>query len=170
MKEALHKFKEWWAALGVREKKFVSIGCGVLLIFVLYQFVWLGLTNRVVFLRERIIKEQHMLTAMQAMDKEIQQLSPSVRVASTPASVVTVLGAVQKQINQAGLASALTGLKQGSHDAIEMHFQKVDFDKLMRTLVSVCEQNRVTITQLSATAQKESGTVNADIILAVRTG
>lgn len=168
MKELLQKIKDGWAVLGAREKKFLSVGGAVVLACVLYQFVWCTLTDSVTLLRERILTTQHVLTAMQALDKDIQQLSSTAHQSLAPTSVVTVLGALQKHINQAGLASALTALKQGSHDAIEMHFQHVDFDKLIRTLITICDEDGVMITQFSATAQKESGTVNADIILTVR--
>jgi type II secretory pathway component PulM len=165
MKESWAKLKEWWASLALREKRAVTLGGSLLGIFIVYQFIWTPYTNYIGEMRDRIQKNEKMLVWMQSADKEIRKIEAQSKNQNKPVALVVLLGLLQKQINTASLEQYLTLLKQASNESIEMHFQKVDFDKLMRLLTAIIKEHSVSISQMSAIALNEPGIVNADIVL-----
>jgi general secretion pathway protein M len=165
MKERWVKLQEWWLNLALREKQAVALGGLLLGLFILYQFIWTPYLNQITAMRTRIQTEQKTLRWMQAADKEISKLSGQSKNKSQSITPVIVLGLLQKQINHVGLEQNLTQLKQATNESIELHFQKVVFDKLITFLTSVIKEQSVSIAQLSVSAENTPGIVNADIIL-----
>lgn len=165
MKESWAKLKEWWLNLPLREKQGVMVGGSLLGIFIIYQFIWTPSLDRVIELRSRIARDQKMLVWMEAVDKEIQKNASESHNTVSSASPVTLLGTLQKQISNAGLDQSLTQLKQASNETVAMHFQKVDFDKLVQLLTTVLKESNVSISQMSAISDNSPGTVNADVML-----
>mgnify|MGYP001226923991 CR=1 FL=1 len=165
MKEWLVKLKEAWANLAMREKRMVTAGGAFLGIFIVYQWIWTPLLNHVATLRNRIAANQKTLVWMQSADKAIQKMEGRTNIKAKRTSPVGLLSLLQKQINHAGLEQQLIQLKQTTNDSVEMHFQKVEFDKLLKLLMTVVKEQSVFISQMSVTAENTPGLVNADIIL-----
>ena len=82
-----------------------------------------------------------------------------------PVSIVVFLSQMQDKIKSAGLENTLTQLKQSANESIEMHFQKVEFDKLMSFLIAVMKEHPVSISRLSVAATDAPGVVSADIVM-----
>lgn len=160
--------KDWWLNLSAREKQGVSIGGAFLAIFLIYALLWSPLVNHVADLRQRIEREKKLLVFMQTADKQIQQIEKTTHQQTKSVSLVALLSILQKAINQRGLQQSLTQLKQGPNDTIEMHFQKVDFDKLMKLMLGIVRQYKMTISQMSAVAASVPGLVNADVVLSLQ--
>lgn len=167
MKDTWAKLKEWWAALAQRERQAVTIGSLFLLMFIIYQWIWTPYLQYVDDLRVKIGKDQKTLAWMQAADKEIKKLENQSNAKPQSVTTVALLSDMQKQIQQAGLETALTQLKQASNNTVEVHFQKVEFDKLIKMLANVVRAERVSISQLSAKIDNSPGIVNADILLKI---
>lgn len=165
MKEIWLKYKEWWANLASRERQMVVGGAIFLIIFIVYQGIWTPYLESVANLRKQIQTGQIMIEWMQATDNEIRQLETKTKGKQHSISPVVFLGQMQKEVNHIGLHDNLTQLKQSTNDSIEMHFQKVEFDKLMSLLISVVKEQSVSISQMSVTSDNTPGLVNADIIL-----
>ena len=166
MKEAWGKLKEWWLTLALREKQAVALGGALLGLFIFYQFMWMPYLHYVDAMRVRIKTQEKTLVWMQAADKEINKIESQSKNKSKSLTPVILLGFLQKQINQAGLEQNLTQLKQATNESIELHFQKVAFDKLIMFLIAVIREQSVMLTQMSVTTEKNiPGMVNADIIL-----
>lgn len=165
MKESWAKLKEWWFNLALREKQALILGMSLLQIFIVYQFIWLPCTNHVSTMRARILKDQKILTWMRAADKEIAKVEGQSKSKSKVVSPVVLLDLLQKQINSAGLEQYLSQLKQANNEAIEMHFQKVDFDKMVRLLTTISKEQHISIIQMSVLAESTPGKVNAEVIL-----
>ena len=164
MKENLQKLKEWWAGLALREQRAVAIGGIAVVIFTAYQFVWSPLASHAEMLRKQIVTQQKLLAWMHATDKQLRQTNGQSRV-SQQLNPVLLLSYLQKQIQQTGLKPALKQLKQAGSDSVEMHFHKVEFDKLIVFLTQAVKEQAVTISQLSVVADVAPGIVNADIHL-----
>lgn len=164
MKENLEKFKAWFSKLSLREKQAVSIGSVLLGIFIIYEAIWSPYLNHIQNMRQRIIAEQKNLLWMQSADKVLDKMNHSAT-KTPPVSVVVFLSQMQKHIDQAGLASFLTQLKQSTNDSIEMHFQKVEFNKLMAFMIDVMQQRPVLVLQFSVTTAGSPGIVNADLVM-----
>ena len=167
LNEYTSKVKDRWSALAVREKQAVAIGGSLLGIFVVYAGMWSPLVGHVANMRSRIESDQKTLTFLQVADKEIQKIERNVTAKNKAASPVVLLGVLQKQINHAGLDANLTQLKQATNETIEMHFQKIAFDKLVRLLMTVSKEQAISVSQMSVTAENAPGMVNADITLKI---
>lgn len=167
MKEEWGKVKEWWLHLNLREKQAVFFGSIIVAIFILYQFIWSPYLEKVADMRQRIVTQQKNLLWMQSADKEIRDLQKHATKQQAVVSPVIFMSVMQKQIDNTGLSQYLTQLKQSTNDAVEVHFQKVEFDKLISLLMTVVKEQQVAVTQMSVVADSTPGIVNADIILKV---
>ena len=168
MKEYGVKLKEWWSNLAPREKQAVTWGGALLGIFIIYQGIWSPYVDHIASMRNSIKSNQKTLVFMQEADKEIQKKESQSNTKAKTTSPVALLGFLQKQINQSQLNQQLTQLKQATNDSIELHFQKIEFDKLMNFLIKIVKEQSVSITQLSATAESSPGVVNADVMLKIK--
>jgi len=149
----------------LRDKQMTMLGGSLVSIFIVYQCLWSPYTSYVQDMRSRINKNQTLLEWMLAADNVIQKKERKSVPQNKLTSPIILLGFLQKQIAHAGLEQNLVQLKQASNETIEMHFQKVDFDKLIRMLIVILREENVSITQLSALAEGAPGIVNSDIIL-----
>jgi len=165
MQEQWQKLKAWWSGLEAREQRAATIGAIVVFIFIVYQFMWSPLVNRQQTLRKQIAEKQTLLRWMQATDKEISRIEREGQPTARNNNPVLLLGFVQKEIKKAGLTPALKQLKQAGNDTVEMHFQRVEFDKLMAMLAGITKQQPVSIPQMSVNADVTPGIVNADVYL-----
>jgi general secretion pathway protein M len=165
MKDRLNQLQQWWSQLAEREKRMVSIGGVIVSIFILYAGIWHPFLNHLQEMRHRIHANQQTLRWMQEADKSLQKLENQTEKKNQAIAPVVLLGLLQKQINDTGLASNLTSLKQSGTDAIEMQFQKVDFDKLMGFLLIIAKSYKVSFTQMNAIAM---GAGLADVIIVVQ--
>ena len=163
MNEWRIKFKEWWAALAEREKRMVSVGTVVVGCFIFYAVIWGPYLNRVDGMRQRVQSEQKTLLWMKSADKEMRKIQGQTTTKAQQITPVALLGYLQKLISQKGMDAAMTQLKQSSNDAVELQFQKVEFDKLVTLLMQVVKEQRVVIRQMSATADSTPGLVDAEL-------
>lgn len=163
MKQEWEKVKEKWASLAVREKQAVVLGGLLLALFILYQGIWSPILNSINTMRQQIVTNQKTLLWMQSVDKTLQKLSGQSIANVKPVSLVVLLGEVQDKVKQAGLDNTLSQLKQVANESIAMHFEKVDFDKLMVFLTAFIKTHSVSISQMSAVATDTPGVVNVDM-------
>jgi type II secretory pathway component PulM len=159
--------KEWWSHLAVREQQAVAIGGSLVTLFILYQLIWSPWLNHIDQMRKRILSAQKTLVWMRSADVAIKNIEKDSTQKSTSATPVELLSYLQEQINQSSLAPALKELKQSENDAVEIHFQKVSFDGLVKMLTKVVKEQPVYIAQMTATADNAPGIVNADVMLKV---
>ena len=163
-KENWQKLSEKWSHLASRERKMILIGSGFATLFIFYQFLWSPWLNHVVLMRQQIQTNHKLLTWMQSADQTMQKISLNT-INNKNTSAVTLLATLQKQTNQFALEKGLTQLKQSTQDSIEMQFQKIEFDQLLRLLLSVTQQQNITISQATIVAENKPGIVNADLVL-----
>lgn len=167
MNEQWLKIKAWWTNLAKREQQAITFGALILGVFILYAGIWSPLVNHVDAMRKRVLSEQKLLLWMQAADKQIQQMKGQAKNKNHSLSPVVLLSDVRKLILQAGLEKNLTQLKQATNDSIEIHFQKVEFDRLVALLTAIVKEESVAITQMAASAEHTPGAVNADVVLKI---
>lgn len=160
------KIKEWWVNLTAKEKQAVFIGGTFLSVFIAYECLWLPYVNTVTDLRQRVIETQNTLNWMQAANNEIKNINVESR-QENPISALQLLTIIQKKINDDGLNQSLLELKQIAADSIVLRFQKVEFDKFIAMLITICREQNVTINQLTASADATKGIVNTEVILKV---
>jgi len=167
MKEQWVKLKEWWVNLAIREQLALIIGATTVGVFIMYQCIWSPFVDYVAFLRHQIPIKEKLLAWMETTHKQIKQIENRAHASGKPLSPAISLSFLQKQIHQARLESQLSQLRQVSTDSIEMHFQKVEFDKFIRLLTRVVTEQRLAISQLSIRVESTPGIVAADVTFRV---
>jgi type II secretory pathway component PulM len=165
MKGPWVKWKEWWSSLTLHEKQGAALSVSLLVIFIVYQWIWAPYLDHVDAIRKRISTDQKLWVWMQRTDKAISKIESQSKHKNKAASPVMILSLMKKQVGQAGLEQFLTQLKQATNGSVELHFQKVEFDKLIRLLMTMMKEQQVTILQMSVVADTTPGTVNADMML-----
>lgn len=159
------KFNEWWRNLSLHEQRVVTIGAIIAAFLLFYLIIWEPYLGRLEMMRKQIQSEYKTLAWMQAADKEIDKLEKQTNKNATSLTPVALLSLLKKQVDEAGLTSAMAQLKQVSQNAVEIHFQKVAFDQMINLLIKIIKEQNVAISHLSATADASPGIVNADIVL-----
>lgn len=167
MQDTWQKLKEWWTTLTTREQQAVAVGGSLVFIFLVYVAIWSPLMTQTDLLRKRIVSQQKALLWMQSADKEIQKMQGQSQDKTQAVTPVVLLSLMQKQINRNGLEQSLTQLKQTGNDSIEVHFQKVEFDKFIDMLTTMMKGQAVSIAQLSVTADSAPGVVNVDMVIKI---
>lgn len=149
--------------LSKRDKKITIFGLVSIIGLILYLGVYSPLQNHVHTLRGQLDQDQKLLAWMRETDQAMNQIKP-VNQNNKTASPIILLSALQKQVNEAGLGLALTQLKQGAGETIVLHFQKVEFDKLMRLLLTAIKQQNLIIVEMSAKSSVR-GFADLEIVL-----
>ncbi len=166
-KETLEKAKTWWSQLARREQQALAIGGVAVAFFILYAGIWMPIQSHLENMRVSIVKDQKTLVWMETADKEISSMEgqgkQQQKKTITP---VELLSVVQSTIEEAGLTPSLKQAKQSSSDAIALHFQKADFDRLIALLIITLKEQNVNVTQFSAAADAP-GVVDADLTLKI---
>lgn len=166
-KDTREKATIWWSQLARREQQALSIGGVVVAFFILYAGIWMPIQNHLTEMRTSIVKDQKTLLWMQSADKEITSAEGEKTQQKKSVTPVELLSIVQGTIEEAGLTPSLKQAKQSSGEAIALHFQKADFDRLMAFLIITLKEQSVIVTQFSATAAGAPGVVNADLTLKI---
>ena len=157
------KLKEWWDQLALREQRAISMGGVLIAVFIFYQGIGSPSLHHLEVMRQKIVSAQKTLWWMQSADKVIRSHLSVMK--PPPVSPLVFLSQMHGQIKLAGLESFLTELKQSGNDSVEMHFQKIEFDKLAAFLIRVMKASPVTISQLSVSALEARGLVNAELVI-----
>lgn len=160
--------KEWWNHLALREKQVLSAGGFFLCAFLIYILLWAPLIDRTEFLRKQIAANQNLLTWMQEAEKRILALEKNSQATPATQSEGSLLSVVQKQINRTPLVGALTDLHQLETDSVQLTFQKVSFDQLMKWLIQITDQEGLVIKQLSVTPGATPGIADVTLVLSVK--
>lgn len=167
MKTHWQQIRNWFQQLAPREQRIIRVGLVVVGLILVYQWCWSPLVSHQHTLRRRIHTQETMLVWMQSADKQLQQAAKTAQPAAAQMTPVMLLSLIQKQIKEAGFVSQLKQLKQAGNDTVELHLQRVEFDKMMVFLTRLLSQHHVLVSQLSVAADVTPGIVNADIYFKV---
>lgn len=163
MKDYWLILKTWWLNLALREKRMVTVGGVLLVLFILYEGIWSPFLSHIDLLRKQIVAEKKLLVWMQAADQQLQMTGNTS--AKKSLTAVALLSFMQQQINQAGLKQQLLQLKQVSSNSVEVNLQKAEFDKVIAMLSHISNEQAISISQISVVAEASPGVVNADMVL-----
>ncbi len=158
----MKQIKEKWASLALREQQFVLVGGICAAIFIGYLLIWAPLADKIISLRSSIIHNQNLLVWMQDSDAKIQFLEKTIKQQNTQ-GMGSLLGVVQNQLNQNPVGKFVTELHQADNNTVQIHFQKIDFDKLMAWVVQLWEQHGLLITDMSVSPSGTLGIVSVEL-------
>ena len=166
-----NKFKQaalqFWSKRDKREQQTLMIGGAVVGVLLIYAAIISPVFQHLSDLRETIQHDEKTLAWMRGMDNAIAQYADQPIEAQKELTTIDALATLQKAVQTSPLADGLTSLKQNNSNSIELHFQRISFDALMRFLGKLLKANALTLTSFSSTASDTPGVVNADMILSV---
>lgn len=163
----LNSIKERWASFSSSEQCYLKIGAIVVGIALIYFLILSPLIQSVTTLRESIHARSELIVWMQNANNEIKMLSRTKLDRKTSLSPIELMSVLQTQIAQAGLKEQVSQLKQGAKDSVELHFKKVEFDKLLSMLIKMSRAQAFSIAQVTVKSEKLPGMVKADIVFAI---
>lgn len=167
MKETWLKMKDWWRSLALREKRIVTLGMIFISFFILYVSIWSPLLNQLSAMRAKIKTQEKTLAFLQMADREIANIKNEGSSQQKTLSPVSLLSTLQKQIRSAHLDQSLIQMKQASQNTVELQFEKVEFDAFLKMLLSIIQEERVSVSQLSVTASATPGIVTASVVFKI---
>lgn len=157
--------KEWWMNLGLREKQAVVLGGMLVGLFLLYEMVWAPITTHIEDLRASIQHNQSTLVWMEETNQHINILQKLSVKQNSNRSSTALLSILQKEINQSPFASNLKQLIQAENNSVKIVFEKVNFDNLIKWLITLGEKQGLTITQMTATPSGALGIVDVSMVM-----
>jgi type II secretory pathway component PulM len=157
--------KTWWIALAEREQRIIIVGGFITAVAIFYSFIWHPYLSAIHLLRKRIAADHSTLAYMKALDVKIQQTQKQAQTKRISLESIALLTELQKQVEKSGLQSSLQPLKHTSQDNIEMHFKRVEFDKLIQFMLKMNQTYQITLTQFSVKKDASAGIVNADLTI-----
>lgn len=157
--------KEWWMNLGLREKQLLSIGAMFIILFLLYEIIWSPISTHNETLREEITHDQKLLSWMQEADQRIQATTKLFKKSNTSKQTASILSVIQHEIDASPLKNNLTQMSQAENNAVQLTFQKVNFDALIQWITLVWKTQNMTVKQMTATPNGTLGSVDSTIIL-----
>jgi type II secretory pathway component PulM len=156
--------KEWWLNLSLREKQAIALGAFLLGLFLIYEMIFASLFNATTALREKIHKNQTLLSWMKDGDTRLQELQNSHTVTTTNDSS-SLLSRIQNDLKHTPLQKNVLQLQQADNDSFEMHLQQVSFDNMMSWLIKLCGTQQLTITDMFIKPSGDAGIVDATLKL-----
>src|SRR5689334_22032161 len=113
-------------------------------------------------MRTGIRHNQTLLVWMQESDQQMQTLEQHLQKQNSY-TTASLLSLVQNQLNQSGLAKSVTQLKQADNNSVQISFQKVSFDELMKWLLQLWNEHGLLVTAVSITPTGVPGVVQGDV-------
>jgi len=154
------KLNKWVPAFAEATNKRNLKIMGIFLLFFLgYQMTSLFF-NHVHELNEELLKREILLEWMLDKDQEFKVQKNEVR-----HSAVSFLDLLHRKLEEAALISFVSEFKQIGENGLEVHFDKVEFDRSMAVLLAFIDEEHMVIQSLLITALPDSGLVAMTIKL-----
>ncbi len=155
------KIKQQLDQLNDRERNMVYAALIALVIFVPYQFIWVPLADAVDQKQTRVEKQQRDLIWMQSKVDEVKRLSHLGQ--RNTGSAQSVYGVVERTARQK-FKSGIRVQQEGKR-GIRVKIENTGFDDIMNWLDVLSHRHRVIIKELKVDTGKDSGRVQATILL-----
>lgn len=156
--------KDWWQNLSFREKQAALLGSIVIILFLFYEMVWSPFTDHIESLRHSLIQNQALLTWMQDTDKKIQSLEKNQYHDKIQAKT-SLLSLIQNQLQQTPLGRSVSEVRQADNNAVELQFEKVNFDSLIVWLTRLWQQHGLLVTDIAVKPTGARGIVKGNVVL-----
>lgn len=163
MNELAIRLKSYLDGLNPRERRMVIGGGAFLLVFLLYQLIWLPIVGRASKLEEIVIQKQQDLIWMQQAALEVRELGGSAGSRRTrPASL---LGVIERTARQSKLGDSIRKVQPEGKNGVRVWLDKAPFDVVITWLDDLQSKQGVTVANFSVERQLEPGRVNARLLI-----
>jgi type II secretory pathway component PulM len=155
--------KEWWINLGLREKQTLSVGGLFLILLLLYEIIWAPISNHNDNLRSEIARNQKLLIWMQEANQRAETMQKMLQSTSSAKTSAALLNLLQKQIKTSPFENNLLQMTQAENNAVQLSFQKVNFDALIKWLTVLWKNQGLTVKQITVTPNGPLGVVDVTV-------
>lgn len=155
--------KDWWMNLSLRDKQIYSSLSVVIFLSLIYMLVWSPLEESADHLRQSVKSNITLLRWMEGTDAKIRALQKQAQpVKSDSASLLSL---TQSDLNQQSFARNILQIEQSEGQSVQVRFQNVNFDDLLKWLVKFTQAHSVLISAFTATSTSTPGIVDAELHL-----
>jgi type II secretory pathway component PulM len=155
--------KEWWINLGLREKQTLSVGGLFLILLLLYEIIWAPISNHNDNLRSEIARNQKLLIWMQEANQRAETMQKMLQSTSSAKTSAALLNLLQKEIKTSPFENNLLQMTQAENNAVQLSFQKVNFDALIKWLTVLWKNQGLTVKQITVTPNGPLGVVDVTV-------
>ncbi len=159
----LAPYRARWQALEPRERLFLSIAGGALVLFLFYILLWSKMQSELARLRVSVPQDQAKLSVMRQQAAQVEQLRA--RGAMTRAQGVNILATLEQTANTRGLKQNITRMEPEGSNAARINLDGIAFDTLIPWLHDLQTQNAIRVESATLEAQPAPGIVKARLLL-----
>lgn len=142
----MDEIKKYWANLQARERKVISIGAGLLVLFVLYFYVWEPWHKSIANYRETLPQKRADLQWMKAQSDWVARMQGVDTGEPVREQGLPLLTVVEKTAQQSGLRANIKQMTPGdrSHE-VKIWLSQVNFDKWLRWVEQMKLQDSIEV-------------------------
>ncbi len=158
--------KAWFMQLAPRERRIITVGAALLIIFMVYLLVWDPLVKHKHELRQSVKEQKALVAWMQQASQEAEQLR-AVKggpVGKVPAGQ-SLLAVVDQSAKNSGLGTAMKRVEPEGQDTTRVWFEQAKFDELVAWLESIQRDFGIDVTSIVLDRQEQPGLINARVTL-----
>lgn len=157
--------REWWDALGTRERLMLMAGAAALLLVLLWALAWQPLVSEVRRLEDEVAAQRENLRWMQTAAAELQQLRGAGGAAAAGLGGRSLLAVADQTARSAGLGNGLKRIEPDGADAVRVRLEGVPFDTVVVWLDSLAREAGVTANSVTVERTEAPGMVNVRLTL-----
>lgn len=154
--------KEWWKNLTKQQQQIYLLCAGIFAILIIYFLIWTPISTGVDNQRRKVHANQSLLQWMKMYDAKINSFQKDQPKTSSTESLVS---AVQSSLKQEDFSGKLLQLQEVGPDAVLIHWQNINFDKMITWLIVFSTQHQLAITVFAVTPSATIGLVDAQLQL-----
>jgi general secretion pathway protein M len=160
----LEALKDWFSNLSLREQRLVGIGGTLLIVALVYFLLWQPVADRLQTLQQDVVAQRELYQWMQQSVPELKasRLSGYAAKSTLPGTMLSVIDDSLKDNN---LNKPLTEITKTNENTVSLQFDNVSFDELITWLINFSHQQRITISQFTATPTQQTGMVKAELAI-----
>lgn len=158
----LRQLWQWFLSLETRERRVLGAGVVILVVFVLYAAVVSPYVHHRQMLNAELQSQRSLIAWMRPAAARLESLRGSQR---APLPGGSLLSAINSSAASAGLGSALQQAQTAGDGAVRVQFTGVNFDSLMRWLVTLQQTYGVLASDATVTRTSGPGLVDASLAL-----
>jgi general secretion pathway protein M len=160
MKIRFDPFLSYWNRREKNEQKALIAGCVIVFIYAIYIFIYTPIQTMTTTQRLQLQDKRETLNWIQKVRPQIQQTSHAV-----PIQTTELLSIVQKTLSQAPFKSFPSQLNQSNISDVEVKFQRVPFNALIKWMWDLNEHYQLNIKLFEAQISDIPGVCQAHVIL-----
>ena len=161
----MNNIKEKFLSLSLRERNMVIAAASVISIFLLYQVIWLPISENYQRAQKNVANATETLKWMRNAAKEVKQLKSSGGLSNHPQGKQFVLGMIDRTAKRAGLGSVMKRVQPEGQSGVRVWFENAIFDELIKWLAIIQSEHGLLVNEINIEQTESTGLVNVRVFL-----